>query len=108
MKRNQHNQIERASINSHAEGRRVYKTTIYPNIDRHVNDIYIEAIAADRLDNLAFMYYDDVTLWWVIAQANGIGKGTMNVEPGRIIRIPAPERISEILERYYKMQKERL
>ena len=107
MKRNQHNQIERAS-RLHAEGSRVYKTTIYPDIDRHESDVYIDAISGDRLDSLAFMYYDDVTLWWVIAQANGIGKGTMNVEPGQIIRIPNPERISDILERYYKMQKERL
>lgn len=107
MKRNQHNQIQRAS-RLHAKGSQVYKSTIYPNIDRHVTDIYIEAIAMDRLDSLAFMYYDDVTLWWVIAQANGIGKGTMNVEPGQIIRIPNSERISAILESYYKMQKERL
>lgn len=107
MKRNQHNQIERAS-NLHAKGSRVYKSTIYPNVDRHVTDIYIDAIAGDRLDSIAYMYYEDVTLWWVIAQANGIGKGTMNVEPGQIIRIPNPERISEILESYYKAQKERL
>ena len=107
MKRNQHNQIKKAS-RLHAKGSRVYRTTIYPNIDRHVTDIYIHALSMDRLDSLAFNYYEDVTLWWVIAQANGIGKGTMNVEPGQIIRIPNPNRISEILESYYKMQKERL
>jgi len=107
MKRNQHNQKQRAS-RLHAEGSQVYKSTIYPNIDRHVTDIYIEALALDRLDSLAYMYYEDVTLWWVIAQANGVGKGTMNVEPGQIIRIPNPDRISAILESYFKMQKERL
>jgi len=107
MKRNQHNQKQRAS-RLHAEGSQVYKSTIYPNIDRHVTDIYIEAQSLDRLDSLAYMYYEDVTLWWVIAQANGIGKGTMNVTPPMIIRIPNPDRISEILESYYKMQKERL
>jgi hypothetical protein len=107
MKRNQHNQVKRAS-RLHAKGSQVYRTTIYPNIDRHISDIYIEALSGDRLDSLAYMYYEDVTLWWVIAQANGIGKGTMNVEPGQIIRIPNSERISAILESYFKMQKERL
>ena len=43
-----------------------------------------------------------------IALGAGIGKGTMNVEPGQIIRIPNSERISAILESYFKMQKERL
>ena len=65
-----------------------YSTIIYPKIDRNVDDVYIMARYGDRLDNLAYEYYRDVTLWWIIAQANGLGHGTMGVSPGKQIRIP--------------------
>jgi phage tail protein X len=86
----------------------VYKTTLFPKIERHVSDIYIEARDGDRLDNLAYQYYKDVTLWWIIAQANHIGKGTMYIEPGQKIRIPEPNRAFEIVNMLTDIQEERL
>jgi len=63
-------------------------TIILPKIDRNENDIYIQSKIGDRLDLLAYEYYKDVKLWWVIAKANNIGKGTLNIEPSLQIRIP--------------------
>ena len=104
MKRNQHNQIKRAS-RLHAEGSQVYRSTIYPNIDRHISDIYIEALGGDRLDSLAWQYYGDTTMWWIIAKANNVGKGGLTLESGLQIRIP--KRLDKIISDYKKIQKER-
>ena len=103
--------------------KKVYGTILYPKIERHVEDFYIDVLVEDRLDNLAYQYYEDVTLWWIIANANkldrasnygitqkqdkGIGKGSMFVEPGQRIRIPNPDRISQIISDYEKMLEER-
>lgn len=69
--------------------RRRFSTVVLPDIEESEDDIYAVARAGDRLDLLAKEYYGDETLWWWIAQANNIGKGTWHVEPGTIIRIPA-------------------
>jgi len=69
-------------------GRNFYATIIYPKIERSTEDIYIRARIGDRLDHLAFEYYNDVSLWWIIAQANGLGKGSMAIIAGTQIRIP--------------------
>ena len=69
-------------------GEQVYKSTIYPQIEKKEDDIYIRAIDGDRLDNLAYKYYKNTNLWWIIAQANHIGKGTLVIKAGLQIRIP--------------------
>jgi len=67
---------------------RKHQTTIYPKIEPNDEDIYVITNIGDRLDLLAFTYYGDVTMWWIIAQANDIGKGTLNIKPGTNLRIP--------------------
>ena len=57
-------------------------TTIYPNIPTDLqNDIYIRTTSADRLDKLALHFYNDASMWWIIATTNGLGKGTIIVPP---------------------------
>lgn len=69
-------------------GKRYYKTVRYPEIPKSVSDIYIVGQAGDRIDLLAQKYYNDITLWWIIARANNIGKGDLVVPLGKQIRIP--------------------
>jgi hypothetical protein len=88
--------------------KKVYKTVLYPKIERHETDIYIEVRDGDRLDNLAYQYYRDVTLWWVIAQANNIGKGSMYIEPGQRIRFPSADRVNIFTNMLTDIQEERL
>jgi len=83
---NRYNQIK---VKKNEDSNRVYKTMLLPNIEKTTNDIYIIAKANDRLDLLAKKYYGDASYWWVIAEANGEGKGTLFIEPGKQIRIPA-------------------
>lgn len=69
------------------DGKRVFRTTQYPKIPIGFNDIYIIASETDYLDSLAYKFYNDSTLWWVIAQANGI-RATLKAPVGQQIRIP--------------------
>jgi phage tail protein X len=54
-----------------------------------VDDTYIIAIQGDRLDNLAYKYFGDSRLWWILARANYLGKGDLTVPIGKQIRIPS-------------------
>ncbi len=76
-------------------GDQVYKTTMYPTIRRKNDDIFIRSKIGDRLDTLANKYYKNSGLWWIIAQANQIGKGTLVIEPGIQLRIPTD--ISDVM-----------
>ena len=51
---------------------------------------------------LAFEYYQDENLWWVLAEANKLGKGSFDVPPGMRVRIPATQEWFEILRRTEK------
>ena len=107
MRRYENNKTE---VTKRFNGRRkvAYKTTIFPKFERHETDIYIQAREGDRLDNLAYVYYRDVKLWWVIAQANHIGKGSMHVKPAQLLRIPHLDRVFEKLNELKDIQDTRL
>ncbi len=76
------------------DGKQVLNTTRYPRIPLSMNDIYIFATEADYLDTLAYKFYNDSTLWWIIAQANGIKNG-LNPPVGKQLRIP--QNVSQIV-----------
>ena len=76
-------------------GIRVYKTTYYPDIPISDNDQFIYPRFGERLDSLAYKFYGDVTLWWVIAKANGL-KGKVFAPQDTEIRIPG--NVSKVLE----------
>lgn len=62
-------------------------TVLYPDFSTP-EDTKIISQQGDRLDLLAKEYYGDETFWFTIARANGLGKGSMAIPPGKIIRIP--------------------
>jgi phage tail protein X len=64
------------------------RAVLYPAIPRDLNDLYIRTNSEDRLDMLAYKYYGDVHDWWIIAEANGLGKGTLRLPSGVQLRIP--------------------
>ena len=67
---------------------RYMESTIYPRIKASDADIYIITEAGDRIDILAKKYYDDTSMWWVIAVANNLNDANFFVEPGLQLRIP--------------------
>jgi hypothetical protein len=62
-------------------------SVMYPDFSTP-DDTMIISQEGDRLDLLAKEYYGDESFWFVIARANFLGKGSMSVPPGKIIRIP--------------------
>ncbi len=83
-------------------GFRVYATTYYPEIPIENGDKFIYSKFGDRFDLLAHKFYGDVTLWWVIAKANGI-RGKAALEPGTELRIPSD--ITGILDRFHQVNR---
>ena len=70
------------------DGKEVYRTKIYPNIPLKDTDVYVMTETGDRLDTLAFQYYEDSSLWWIIAAANNMHDAPMGLQDGTILRIP--------------------
>ncbi len=87
------------------KGKRSFKTTILPNIAPDISDMVIITKAGDRLDILAQVHYGDSNNWWIIAEANGLGKGSLFVPVGMQIRIP--KRLDLITEKMDKISKGR-
>lgn len=69
-------------------GSQYYETNIYPEITPTNNDYYVITTAGDRLDLLAFDFYQDPSLWWVIASANALPGDSIFVPVGIQLRIP--------------------
>lgn len=79
---------ENNRTNSLFKNKRTYNTILYPTIEKSYTDIYVIPNETDRLDLLAYKYYGDVRYWWIIAQANNLGKGSLYTTPGERLRIP--------------------
>ena len=79
------------------------ETTIYPKVNPKNSDLYVISEQGDRLDLLAHKYYNDASMWWIIATANNLNDANFFIEPGRQIRIPKD--VSSILNDLSKINK---
>lgn len=76
-------------ILTNPQGKPYYKGKVYPNIPLSESDVYVITTIGDRLDSLAYSYYNDVNLWWIISVANNNAtNGSMFPLPGTQLRIP--------------------
>ena len=78
-------------------------SVLYPKIKPNDNDMYIISQQSDRLDILANKYYNDPSLWWIIAVANNLNEASLSIEPGIQMRIPS--NVSKILNDLEKINK---
>ena len=85
MKRYDNTTIKKSTSKRHRDMHH-RNTTFYSAIPETDDDIYVITQLGDRLDNLAFQFYGDVTLWWYIARANDLN--TMIVPENIQLRIP--------------------
>lgn len=76
-------------IKENGIGNEYYVNNIYPEIEPTEEDDYVITVLGDRLDLLAFDFYGDSSLWWVIASANSLPGDSLYLEPGAQIRIPS-------------------
>jgi hypothetical protein len=92
------------TVTKRFDGKRVFKTTHYPTIAPADSDLLITSTEGDYLDTLAYKYYGDPSLWWVIALVNNLGKGRMSIEQGLQLRIPM--KVGEIVAQFNSMNSE--
>lgn len=81
-----------------ATGSLYYQTNIYPTIQPTDSDYYIITTAEDRLDLIAYDFYQDSSLWWVIASANALPGDSLYPPAGLQLRIPVD--IQTVLNQY--------
>jgi hypothetical protein len=70
------------------DGNVVYRPKIYPQIPLRSDDLYVITELGDRFDTLAYDFYQDSSLDWIIKQANNIHGAVFSVQPGTTLRIP--------------------
>lgn len=65
-----------------------YTNNVYPDIPATDQDYYVITTLGDRLDLLAYDFYQDSSLWWVIASANALPGDSIFPPIGIQLRIP--------------------
>ena len=83
-------------------GKRKLSTTIIPVVPISESDTFIITTGIERLDKLAFNFYEDATLWWIIAESNQLPLGTLFVKTNTRLRIPPIGNIQELIEQTNK------
>ena len=64
------------------------------------DEIQYTVTMTDRIDSLAYRFYGDAVLWWVLAVANGFEILPTDLKFGATIRVPSKAYVySEILGR---------
>ena len=82
--RYQNTKVTKSSVT----GNMYYVNAIYPDIQPKDNDYYVITTIEDRLDLLAYSFYQDSSLWWIIASANALPGDSIYPPIGIQLRIP--------------------
>ena len=88
-----------------SDGTEYINNPIYPDIPLSDQDYYVISTGGDRYDTLAQQFYNDHTLWWIIAMVNNSERASLIVEPGVQLRIPADK--DKIIELYNQVNNRR-
>ena len=75
-------------INDKVTQNRKLNSTEYPKIEFKDSDIIHVTRFDESYMSLAHKFYNDQSLWWIIARANREFKGTIKFEPGTNLIIP--------------------
>jgi len=89
------------TLKSNATGSLYYATNTYPEIAPTDNDYYVITTVDDRLDLLAYDFYQDSSLWWIISSANALPGDSIYPPVGIQLRIPT--NIQSILNTYNRV-----
>lgn len=77
-------------------------STRYPDIPLSENDVFLYTIRGDRLDNLAYQFYGDPSLWWIISIANpDLPNDSLYPTLGFQLRIPSD--INQVLNDFEQL-----
>ena len=76
------------TISKTDSGKRYFETVIPQEVSLTGNEFIHEARIGDRWDSLAYRYYRNASLWYVIAKANTAANGSIFIKPGTLVTIP--------------------
>jgi hypothetical protein len=82
------NRYSNLLIASGSTGKRYYANVVYPSVPVDGGDTYIITSANDRLDLIAYDFYGDPSLWWIIASANDLNGSSLFPPAGMQLRVP--------------------
>ena len=82
-----------------------FTNAFYPEIEPTSEDLYIITSWEDRLDLLAYDYYGDETLWWIIRRANPdvTKRDSFFIKTGVQIRIPDPNNTTFLINEFERI-----
>jgi hypothetical protein len=81
---------------------RYRSSTRYPDIPLTENDVFLYTMRGDRLDNLAYQFYNDPTLWWILSVANpDLPNDSLYPTLGFQLRIPS--NVNQILNDFEQL-----
>jgi hypothetical protein len=81
---------------------RYRSSTRYPEIHLSENDTFLYTIRGDRLDNIAYQFYGDPSLWWIISIANpDLPNDSLYPTLGFQLRIPS--NINKVLDDFEQL-----
>lgn len=88
------------------QGQRFITNAVYPDIPASADDTYVITTVGDRYDTLAHQFYNDSSLWWIIASANPESKtDSLVTQPGVQLRIPGNQ--TSVIAKYEELNKKR-
>lgn len=76
------------TISKTDSGVRYFDTVIPTPVELRGNEILYETKIGDRWDLLAYQYYRNASLWYIIAKANNGLNGSIFIKPGTTVIIP--------------------
>ena len=91
-------------INDKVTQNRKLKSTEYPKIEFKDSDIIHVTRFDESYMSLAHKFYNDQSLWWIIAEANQLKDGGFALEPDIELRIP--RNIAPILQEFRNINEE--
>lgn len=68
-----------------------------PTLLSQADDLHYQVQVGDRIDLLAFKFYGDPILWWVIALANDMELLPTDLNYGDTLLIPSPRYILQVI-----------
>jgi len=101
------NRYKNTPVKKDSLGKRYLKNVIYPSIPETLDDIYVETEYGDRVDILAYQFYSDPSLWWIITTANPgkLRRDSYVCPAGLQIRIPLDP--NPIIQEYDRINRNR-
>ena len=85
--------------------KKTFTSIEYPEIPKMSSDIYIITKYGDRLDNMAYDFYNDPQLWWIISRANPdiTKRDSFFIKTGVQIRIPDPNTTTFLINEFERI-----